>query len=44
VALFRGIGDELGPIDDPSGAVLRYGIELMEWNARWWGDLERELS
>jgi DNA-binding PadR family transcriptional regulator len=44
VALFRGIGDELGPIDDPSGAVLRYGIELMEWNARWWGDLERKLS
>lgn len=45
-ALFRGIGEELGPIDveDPSGHVLRYGIELMEWNADWWERLERELS
>ena len=30
--------------DDPSGHVLRYGIELMEWNADWWERLERELS
>ena len=45
-ALFRGIGKELGPIEvkDPSGHVLRYGIELMEWNADWWERLERELS
>ena len=43
-ALFRHIGQELGPIDDPSGHVLRYGIELMEWNAAWWSDLERRLS
>ncbi len=45
-ALFRQIGSELGPIDakDPSGHVLRYGIELMEWNANWWSRLEAELS
>ena len=45
-ALFRGIGEEIGPIDarDPSGHVLRYGIELMEWNASWWKRLEDELS
>ena len=43
-ALFRGIGEEIGPIEDPSGHVLRYGIELMEWNADWWERLERELS
>jgi hypothetical protein len=24
--------------------VLRYGIELMEWNADWWTRLEQELS
>ena len=35
-ALFRRIGDELGELDESSGAVLRYGIELMEWNAAWW--------
>lgn len=43
-AIFRQIGAELGEIDDPSSHVLRYGIELMEWNAQWWGDLERRLS
>jgi len=43
-ALFRGIGAQVGPIDDPSGDVLRYGIELMEWNAAWWERLERELN
>ena len=44
--LFRGIAEEIGPIEgkDPSGHVLRYGIELMEWNAGWWERLERELS
>ncbi len=43
-ALFRGIGDELGELDELSGTVLRYGIELMEWDAAWWRDLERRLS
>jgi DNA-binding PadR family transcriptional regulator len=43
-ALFHGIGDELGELDETSGTVLRYGIELMEWNAAWWADLERRLS
>jgi len=43
-ALFRGIGDELDELDETSGTVLRYGIELMEWNAAWWADLEQRLS
>lgn len=43
-AMFRRIGDELGELDESSGAVLRYGIELMAWNAAWWADLERRLS
>jgi len=45
-ALFSQIGAELGPIEakDPSGQVLRYGIELMAWNADWWERLERELN
>jgi DNA-binding PadR family transcriptional regulator len=43
-ALFRGLGAELGELDETSGAVLRYGIELMEWNAAWWADLEQRLS
>jgi DNA-binding PadR family transcriptional regulator len=43
-ALFREIGAELGEIDDPSGEVLRYGIELMDWNVAWWADLERRLT
>ena len=36
-----GIGEELGPIDNPSAEVLTYGIELMDWNAAWWAALER---
>jgi DNA-binding PadR family transcriptional regulator len=40
---FRGLADQLGPMDDPSGEVLRYGIELMDWNAAWFGDLEERL-
>jgi DNA-binding PadR family transcriptional regulator len=46
VALFRQIGEEVGPFEekDPSGYVLRYGIELMQWNADWWSRLEAELS
>jgi DNA-binding PadR family transcriptional regulator len=40
---FLTIAEELGPLDDPSGEVLRYGIELMTWNTAWWSDLERRL-
>jgi DNA-binding PadR family transcriptional regulator len=43
-AHFRSIAAGLGEIDDPSGEVLRYGIELMDWNAAWWADLERRLE
>jgi len=43
-ALFRRIGDELGELDESSETVLRYGIELMEWDAGWWQELERRLS
>jgi PadR family transcriptional regulator, regulatory protein AphA len=42
---FRGIEAEFGDrLEWPSSEVLRYGIELMEWNVRWWGDLERRLT
>jgi PadR family transcriptional regulator, regulatory protein AphA len=38
---FEAIGEELGvPNDD----VLRYGIELMEWNAAWFARLEKRLT
>jgi Virulence activator alpha C-term len=43
-AHFRGIGEELGPIDNPSAEVLTYGIELMVWNAAWWADLGQRLA
>jgi PadR family transcriptional regulator AphA len=43
-ALFRGLAGELGEVEGPSGEVLRYGIELMEWNAAWWADLETRLG
>ena len=43
-SLFRAIGEELGELDETSATVLRYGIELMEWNAGWWAELERRLS
>ena len=42
--LFRSIGAELGELEGPDGEVLRYGIELMEWNVDWWTDLEDRLS
>jgi len=42
-ALFRGIATQLGQVEGPSGEVLRYGVELMDWNAAWWTDLERRL-
>ena len=48
----RGVGgtlptdrnDELGDLDESSETVLRYGIELMEWDAGWWRQLQRRLS
>jgi PadR family transcriptional regulator AphA len=40
-AYFREIGEELGVQDDD---VLRYGIELMEWNAAWFTRLEKRLG
>jgi DNA-binding PadR family transcriptional regulator len=43
-SLFRAIGADLGELDETSATVLRYGIELMEWNAVWWADLEQRLS
>jgi len=43
-ALFRAIGAELGELDESSGSVLRYGIELMEWSAQWWRELERKVN
>jgi PadR family transcriptional regulator, regulatory protein AphA len=43
-ARFRTLGEELGPLDGPTGHVLRYGIELMDWNAAWWSDLERRFT
>ena len=41
--LFREIGREM-TITGPSRHVLRYGIDLMEWNASWWRDVESRLS
>jgi DNA-binding PadR family transcriptional regulator len=41
--LFREIGREL-TITGPTTHVLRYGIELSEWNAAWWRDLEHRLA
>jgi PadR family transcriptional regulator AphA len=43
-AMFRGIAENLGEIDGPSAEVLRYGIELMDWTAAWWADLETRLA
>jgi DNA-binding PadR family transcriptional regulator len=43
-AHFRGIARQLGEIEGPSAEVLRYGSELMDWNAAWWRDLERRLG
>lgn len=41
---FVGLASELGPIEGPSGEVLRHGIELMAWNAEWWADVEVRLQ
>jgi PadR family transcriptional regulator, regulatory protein AphA len=40
---FHVIEAELGDLEGPSAAVLRYGIELMDWNAAWWADLEQRI-
>ena len=39
--MFRGIGEDLAVEDDD---VLRYGVELMEWNAAWFAGLEERLT
>ena len=39
--MFREIGETLDVQDDD---VLRYGIDLMEWNAAWFARLEERLS
>jgi PadR family transcriptional regulator AphA len=41
--LFHEIEAYFGEIDNPSGEVLKYGIDLMEWNVEWFGRLERRL-
>jgi PadR family transcriptional regulator, regulatory protein AphA len=42
---FRALETEFSDrLEPPGGEVLRYGIELMEWNVAWWGDLERRLT
>jgi DNA-binding PadR family transcriptional regulator len=44
-AHFRAIREELGDdVEGPSAEVLRYGIELMDWNAAWYADLEERLT
>jgi DNA-binding PadR family transcriptional regulator len=40
-AYFREIGQEL---DVEGDDVLRYGVELMEWNAVWFAQLEERLT
>ena len=40
---FRGIGREVFG-DEEWPPVLHYGIELMEWNARWFGAFEQRLT
>jgi DNA-binding PadR family transcriptional regulator len=40
---FHAIEAGLDDLEGPSAAVLRYGIELMEWNAAWWGELEQRV-
>jgi DNA-binding PadR family transcriptional regulator len=42
---FLGVAEMLGPdLDGPSAEVLRYGVELMEWNVAWWAELEARLN
>jgi PadR family transcriptional regulator AphA len=41
---FRAIEEQLGPLDNPSGEVLRYGIEWMDWGANWFAELEARLT
>jgi DNA-binding PadR family transcriptional regulator len=42
---FRALATEYQDrLEPPSDEVLRYGIDLMEWNVSWWAELERRLS
>jgi PadR family transcriptional regulator, regulatory protein AphA len=42
---FRGLEAEFADrLEPPSSEVLRYGIELMAWNASWWADLEERIG
>jgi PadR family transcriptional regulator, regulatory protein AphA len=41
---FRDIGERLGPNDNPSAEVLRYGIDWMEWSGEWFAALEERLK
>jgi DNA-binding PadR family transcriptional regulator len=42
---FRAIATEYQDrLEPPSDEVLRYGIDLMDWNVTWWAELERRLS
>jgi DNA-binding PadR family transcriptional regulator len=42
---FQALAAEFGErLEPPSDEVLRYGIDLMEWNVAWWSDLERRIS
>ncbi len=43
-AHFRDIAEEAGQIEGPSAEVLRYGIEFMDWNVRWFTELEQRLN
>jgi DNA-binding PadR family transcriptional regulator len=43
-AHFRAIEAQLGEIEGPDAEVLRYGIELMGWNAAWFEGLEARLT
>jgi DNA-binding PadR family transcriptional regulator len=40
----REIDEQIGPVDNPSGEVLRYGIDWMDWSAKWFADLEARLT
>jgi DNA-binding PadR family transcriptional regulator len=41
---FRGLAVGVGDLNDPGNDALRYGIDLMDWNAAWWRDLERKFD
>jgi PadR family transcriptional regulator, regulatory protein AphA len=42
---FRGLEAEFEDrLEPPSSEVLKYGIDLMEWNVEWWRALEARLG